>query len=222
MEASPFRLTPQQINYFNTFGFLRLPGMFKDEIDRIERGFETVFREHDSETITTQYALHGDQERHIIMPFVQKDDDLRWLLEDRRVVGITESLFDTEYVYNGSDGNLFHCESHWHSDVFGSPLRIKTIKLSFYLDSLSGESGSIRFLPGSNFYKDEYSRAIRRGMETPMEKFGVPGEELPGIAVSSEPGDLILWAFRTLHASYHGGQRRRLFSLNYAEKTDEA
>ena len=37
------------------------------------------------------------------------------------------------------------------------------------------------------------------------------------IAINSTPGDLIIWNFRTIHGSYQGGERRRLFSLNFGE-----
>ena len=49
------------------------------------------------------------------------------------------------------------------------------------------------------------------------EIFGVPGNEIPSVAINSSPGDLIIWNFRTIHGSYNGGERRRLFSLNFGE-----
>ena len=38
-----FVLTKSQVTYFKTFGFLKIPGLFAPEIDRIREGFEEVF-----------------------------------------------------------------------------------------------------------------------------------------------------------------------------------
>ena len=40
------RLTEQQINFFNTFGFLHFPGLLADCVDRIIEEFEKVWTEH--------------------------------------------------------------------------------------------------------------------------------------------------------------------------------
>ena len=40
------RLTKQQLNYFDTFGFMRFPGLFADEIGEITDAFETLWAEH--------------------------------------------------------------------------------------------------------------------------------------------------------------------------------
>ena len=48
--------------------------------------------------------------------------------------------------------------------------------------------------------------------------YGIAGGKIPSITVESAPGDLIIWNFRTIHGSYNGGERRRLFSLNFGEK----
>ena len=49
------------------------------------------------------------------------------------------------------------------------------------------------------------------------ETLGVTGGEIPSVTVESTPGDLIIWNFRTIHGSYNGGERRRLFSMNFGE-----
>jgi ectoine hydroxylase-related dioxygenase (phytanoyl-CoA dioxygenase family) len=49
------------------------------------------------------------------------------------------------------------------------------------------------------------------------ELYGIAGGDIPSITVESKPGDLIIWNFRTIHGSYNGGERRRLFSLNFGE-----
>ena len=40
------RLSEQQLNYFNTFGYLYFPGLMADCIDRIIEEFEAVWAAH--------------------------------------------------------------------------------------------------------------------------------------------------------------------------------
>src|SRR5690606_13036259 len=83
-DLDAFRLTPQQVRFFETFGFLRIPGLFRDDMARITKGFEDVFAQH--ETWDTNVELHFDQKRSIVPQFITKSDDLVWLLDDPRVV----------------------------------------------------------------------------------------------------------------------------------------
>jgi hypothetical protein len=47
--------------------------------------------------------------------------------------------------------------------------------------------------------------------------FGVPYDEIPSYPLETDPGDLVVWSFRTVHASFGGDARRRLFSINFKE-----
>lgn len=213
-----YMLSPQQIHFFETFGFVKLPGLFADDIDEIIAGFEETF---DSQPVwETNEALHGDEKRLIIPGFIEQSDRLAPLQHDPRVVGIVRSLVGDEYIWSSSDGNLFYCESYWHPDDYAAPLHHYHVKLSFYLDDLSGTNGAIRIIPGSHFHQQTFSRTLRRDFknESGVEAlYGIPGADIPSIVVESKPGDVIVWNFRTIHGSYNGGERRRLFSLNFGE-----
>lgn len=225
MTADTLTLTPQQVTFFETFGFLRFPGLFAADVPELEAGFERVFAAEEHLRMETFESLHGDERRIIIPSFITKDDYLRSLLDDPRVTGIVSSLLGPDYEYAESDGNLFDCESHWHSDIYGAPIEFKHLKLSFYLEPLRADTGAIRVLPGTNSVEHEYATAVRRLTwdSTKLEDtFGMDPRELPGVALESDPGDLIIWDFRTIHASYGGGVRRRLFSVNFRERMEPA
>lgn len=214
-----FRLTPAQVTYFETFGFLRLPGLFADEAERISRGFEEVFA-GGHPTIDTYEDVHYGGGRQIIVGFVDKSDDLRWLLADERVTGVVTSLLGDGWEYCESDGNLMSCDTAWHCDIFNSPLERYHIKLFFYLDPVDADSGALRCIPGSNHYDTDYAIGLRRRLQDWREvegRFGVPPDEIPSWTVPSQPGDLLVGAFRTIHATFNGPPRRRLFTLNYRE-----
>jgi hypothetical protein len=216
--AAPFALTEEQVRFFDAFGFLLIPGLFAGDIERITRGFEQVFEENP--TWDTNVELHFDEQRSIIPAFIDKSDDLRWLLDDQRVVAIVTRLVGADYEYAESDGNLFYCETSWHSDMYSAPMEQFHLKLSFYLDPLDAESGAIRLIPGTNFWDSEFARTMRRDLVTPTkttETFGVRWDEIPSWPLETLPGDLVLWNFRTVHASFKGGKRRRLFSVNFRE-----
>jgi hypothetical protein len=218
-------LTQQQVRFFETFGFLKMPGLFRDESDEITAAFEAVFAADGHPRMETYVELHGEQRRQIIPQFVTKHPTLDALRRDPRVVGIVTSLLGEDHEYAESDGNLFDCESLWHSDTYGAPMLIHHVKLSFYLDTLRGDSGAIRVIPGTQHFKETFATALRNGFRDSAkieEQFGVDPRDIPAIVLETDPGDVVVWDFRTIHASYYGQVGRRLFSINYREQTEPA
>jgi ectoine hydroxylase-related dioxygenase (phytanoyl-CoA dioxygenase family) len=211
-------VSPQQKAYYDTFGFVPVRGLFADDAPRIVEGFEEVFANENHPRMETFEELHLDERRVIIPQFVERSPKLSWLLEDARVLGIVAGLLGPGCEYAQSDGNLFFCESSWHPDTYGAPLTRRHVKLSFYLDPLHGESGAIRMIPGTNFHRTPYAKALRANLEDPRgiaDVYGVEPSEIPSWTLASEPGDVVAWDFRTIHASFNGGERRRLFSMNF-------
>lgn len=208
----------QQKAYYDTFGFLVVRGLFAADIGRIVAGFEEVFADEGHTRMETFEELHLDQRRVIIPQFVTKSPNLSWLLEDPRVDGVVSTLLGPGSEYAESDGNLFFCESSWHPDTYGAPLTRRHVKLSFYLDPLHGESGAIRMIPGTNHHRTPFAKQLRANLEDPRaipDLYGVEARDIPSFTLASEPGDVVAWDFRTIHASFNGGERRRLFSMNF-------
>lgn len=216
--VSDFRLTPQQVAFFETFGFLRLPGLFGDEIEDITASFEEVFASE--EPMDLVQDLHFRKKRLVVPHVVDKHPRLGRLLEDPRITGIASSLLGEDYEWLGSDGNLMWCGTAWHCDVYNAPLDHYHVKVFFYLDPVDTDSGGLRMLPGTNFFTEKYATTLRRDLwdhSKIKEIYGVDFDELPSVGVPSEPGDVIVGNFRTIHATFHGGPRRRLFTLNFRE-----
>ena len=168
----------------------------------------------------THERLHFNEKRMIIPAFVRKSPLLEGLPTDPRVVGIVRSLLGEHFVDTESDGNVFSCDTSWHPDTYSAPLTDHHVKISFYLDPLTGDSGSIRMMPGTNHFRDSYAKTLRAELEVPEEipsLFGMSPDSLPSHTIESHPGDVVVWDFRTIHASFNGGTRRRLFSLNFKQ-----
>jgi ectoine hydroxylase-related dioxygenase (phytanoyl-CoA dioxygenase family) len=132
---------------------------------------------------------------------------------------VAKGLLGDGYVYAESDGNLFNCDVYWHLDAYGAVEGVEHIKLSFYLDELHHDTGALRVIPGSHF-DSTYTKKLHRGIahepDRVHENFGLAVDEIPSWTLDVTPGDLIVGNFRTLHGSFNGAPRRRLFTVNFA------
>jgi len=242
--ASGLALSAQQTAYFEAFGFLRVPGLFRADVGRIEAAFEDVFaalpeeeslRNLDTEgydeafgtraRLDSHHHLNFGGHRAMVGEFIDRHDTLRALRSDPRVVGVVTSLLGEGYEFAGSDGNLLDCDTSWHCDVYGSPVDQLHVKLFFYLDALDARSGALRVIPGTHQFQSKFARRLRRDLdqwERIESTFGVPYDEIPSWTIVNEPGDLIVGNFRMIHATFGGKPRRRLFTLNFREAGEDA
>lgn len=213
----PSALTPQQRNYFETFGFLVLPGLLLDDIDRICEGFDDVFASRPVSEY--RHALHFHDLRELVCPaFIDSSEKLSWLRADPRITGIVTSLIEGEHEYRESDGNRFSCDTGWHSDIFRATMDRLHLKIYLYLDPLRGETGALRMMPGTNTSSGSYGPTVRGQLwevDGPGEKFGIDPREIPSYTIETEPGDVIVGDFRTLHATFGGKPGRRLITVNF-------
>lgn len=221
-----FGLSPQQVHFFETFGYLRLRRLFvPDEMARISRAFDDVFATHEHTVLDPHNEIHNARDeryagdvRHMVFDFLDRSPDLAWLRSDPRVTGIVSGLLGDDTEELPADGNVMNCDVSYHSDVYGSGLANRNLKLFFYLEPLTGETGALRLIPGTNHHPSEFSKRVRSNTVTPekiIDTFGVADEDLPSVSVDVEPGDVIVNDFRTIHASFRGKPGRRLFTLNY-------
>ena len=114
-----FQLSPQQRAVFDAFGFLKLPGLFRAEIDTLAAAFDAVFAAHppsmvissDEDVLQRTPRAATRTYRHIIAPdFVEKSPVLRDLPHDPRVRAVVAGLVDKPFAYRASDGHRFHCD----------------------------------------------------------------------------------------------------------------
>ena len=158
----------------------------------------------------------------VVVPFIDQHPYLSSLLDDPRVLGIGSSICGEDFNYMTSDGNVYSGDTPWPSDTsWGAKLPIKT---AFYLDPLDAASGSLRVIPGSHhkgsrFWRmlgavDYYRTPLDERASLPEKTWGMSGAEVPSVALETEPGDVLVFNHEIKHASFGGGTRRRMFTIN--------
>src|SRR5919201_1641968 len=150
------RLSDQQLAFFDTFGYLAFPGLMADCIDEIIAEFEVLWESHGG---GHNGRPHDGRARSCIFPFIDQRERLCALLDDPRIAGIAASLLGVDFNYMGSDGNYYTGDTGWHSDGWHTDIR--HIKIAFYLDPLTRDTGCLRVIPGSHQPGDRYSDTLQ-------------------------------------------------------------
>ena len=213
-----FSLSPQQQRFFDTFGYLGFPGLLKDRIQGICDAFENVWKGKGGGHSGTP---HNGKARSCLVPFIDQSAQLSSLLDDERIHGIASGLLGDDFNYMGSDGNYYVGDTSWHSD--GWHASIKHIKIAFYLDPLTRDSGCLRVIPGSHKAGDAFADACQRHVPRSLtpEGFGMHGRDLPAQALETQPGDIVCFNHNTKHASFNGSAQRRMFTINLCQRYPE-
>ena len=218
------RLSPQQLAFIDAFGYLIFPGLLKDKIDRITAEFESIFAIHGG---GHDGKPHDGTARSCIVPFIDQNEYLSALLDDPRVEGIFASLMGEDFNYIGSDGNFYVGDTNWHSDtdwsgkMRGKPPRI-FYKMALYLDPITGDSGALRVIPGSQRWGDHYAESLQTHLRTAQDDWGITGAQVPAVSLDSNPGDVVVFNQNTKHSAWGGNTRRRMFTINCTSRYSEA
>ena len=108
-------------------------------------------------------------------------------------------------------------DTGWHSDgghKAGDPIHIK---IAFYLDHLTRDTGCLRVIPGSHILDDAYASRVSQLVSTK----GVDGSLLPAAALETKPGDVVVFNHNCKHAAFGGGGNRRMFTMNLCQRYPE-
>lgn len=203
-------LTAAQVDFFETFGFIKFPQLLADSIDWITEEFTLTFPGR------PDIVPHDGTKRTCIVPFIDQRAKMNTLLDDPRIEGIGASLLGEDFNYMGSDGNYYTGETGWHRDGFHH--KYKHIKIAFYLDKLDGDSGALRVIPGSHRLNDQFGKDLTDKMRKSSELWGIHGSQVPSVTLDVEPGDILVFNHNTFHAAFNGGPNRRMFTINLCQR----
>lgn len=180
-----------------TFGFVVMRRFFDahplaDEIDRVMRQGVPTQRTADYHGIHFQYV-----------PMMTAETAVSLSLLDR-AGALVETLLGGPVLPTRAKGVRYMGNTPWHTD---SELPIISIGCIAYVESLHGENGALRVLPGSHCR--DYGDAIRA-----LGAGAKATNALPSHVIETEPGDLILMDEHLFHAS-SGGAVRRQWRVDY-------
>lgn len=204
--------------FFEAFGFVHLPGLLEDRIDAIEEDFESLWagaKPLDQGGIVAGGDTYSSSKR--IAAFVDRRSRLASLLDDERVCTLATLLVGEQWCYSGSDGNLYNGDSGWHSDGYNKAAGRRHVKVAIYLDTLSAETGALRVIPGTHVAGDAYADSVEAQRRRSLAVWGVRPPDIPCVVLESAPGDVVVFDHNLKHASFGGGRRRRMFTLNLCE-----
>ena len=236
------QLTEQQLRYFETFGFLKFPGLFGDDINSISDAFEQTWADIAAKD---SGRAHDHKRRSQFVPFADQSEYLSSLIGDPRIDGIVSSVLGDDCNYISSDSALYVGDTTWHSDRCDEgwgPDRLDegwfpgrrggkkhpSLKMALYLDPLTRDTGCLRVIPGSHNPGDKFAESVHKGSaasaatDRSEERWGIDGSEVPAFALEVEPGDLVMFDQRIKHASFGGSTRRRGFMFAFEERYEEA
>lgn len=209
----PFALNRHQKNFFDTFGYLKLPGLLADTIGDVIKAFDELFLECKPEILDWMHEAHYMKSRLILMHFIERRPELARLLEDPRIDGLFRSLLGDSYQYRASDANLFTGDTYWHSDLYGAFFKYRHVKILMYLDPLDGDSGAFQAIPGSHLFGDKFANKLENFVWKHEENYGLTKEEVPSVTVPTQPGDVLVFDYRLKHATSHTKSNRRMFTI---------
>ncbi len=210
-------LTPQQLAFFKIFGYLKLPGLFTDDVPQLTKQFHDIFQQHKDDVVNWIHATHDNKLRRFISEATEKNAYLASLLDDSRVINVVTSLLGDGYQFRGSDASIYDCGTNFHQDGIDTGKRNRTnIKLAFYLDDIDAASGAVRVIPGSHHSGDKYFGLLFQNWIGP-DVLQMATEDYPATVLSSVPGDLLLWDYRVMHATAYGGNQRRMVAYEFSQ-----
>jgi len=212
------RLTEQQFAQFETFGYLGFPGLLADRAEAIIAEFEALWAKHGGGHAGKP---HDGRARSAMVQFLDQSEYLSTLLDDPRVHDIAASILGDDFNYMGSDGNFYAGDTPWHSDGYGGRGGLRHIKIAFYLDPLTRETGALRVIPGSHRVGEPYADQLERDVRNSATVWGISGSQIPAMALETVAGDVLVFNHDIKHSAWGGSQRRRMFTMNCCQRYPE-
>ena len=207
--------------HFETFGVLVKRQVFsKAEMKEITDEFERLMGDGSED------EWQGERGKQVF-PFVELSPKLSYLADDDRIYGTVEQLVGQDFIWSGSEGNLNVNHTHrWHSDRPGEhQLDYLRLKVMIYLDRVTADRGALRVMPGSHRMPLHTDLLVLQDLQDDPEArpFEVDAIDMPGLALESEPGDVVFFNQCLYHAMFNGWSGRRYMALKYAHtpKTSE-
>ena len=203
-------ITAEQKAFFHTFGFLMLGQMFSiSEMKQLRVYTIDVIRR-----MAGDDAFSSDEGYHL-MPFMERHAQLTALVDDDRIHDIPETLLGPDFILNCTDAHIRRGDTLWHgrdpSKEAPDAASLDGARVCIYFDPLDKQNGCLRVIPGSHRRPfADFLAPLRCQYDNPSDKaFGLAADEIPSVALQTEPGDVLVFTESVYHGSF-GSQTGRL------------
>ena len=193
-------ITSQQKAHWETFGFFILRQLFTpDEVNVMRKAaIEIINQEGGGNAFNSDpgFGSGAFLERHPVLA--------NWI-DDDRIYSIMETLLGPDFILEHTGGAVIRGDTPWHGGPPpGTHKPMTHGKVAMYFDSLRKESGCLRVIPGSHrrpFGSDLAPIYHEADQPQPM-VFGVADEDIPSVALESDPGDVIVFTEPVFHGAF--------------------
>ena len=214
-------LTAEQKAHWDTFGFLMLRQLFApDEVKVLrEAATEVVNQQGGSNAFTREpgFSMGTFMERHPALA--------HWV-DDDRVYDIPETLLGPDFFLIHTGGAVYRGATPWHGGPPPDPHKpFANAKIAMYFDSLRKDDGCLRVIPGTHRqpFADRVRPLYHEADEPQTMLFGVADEDVPCVALETDPGDVIVFTEHVVHSAYGSKIGRLQITAEYRANptTDE-
>ena len=206
-------LSQDQIDHYEALGYLVIRGLLsQDEMDELRTASLSVMRELRG---SDDYQTDVNQS---VQPWLERHPVMRDLIDDERIHQIPESLLGPDFWLDGTEGHLRVGDTPWHGDDIHDD-DLGWVKIAIYLDPLTKDDGCLRVIPGTHRRNDpDLLSALRQGTHGPEARlFGMRPEEIPSMALETEPGDVLVFTEGIIHGAFGGGVGRHQICASFVE-----
>ena len=201
------QLTAQQLNHFETFGFLVFRKLLSPDETRQYSAQFTAGLDDWLDAPFDGTAGHYASLMEEVSPFISG------LADDPRFADVAEQLLGKESLAIAVDGNYLVGNTGWHPDT--ASLDYKGVKFCIYPDRLDRHTGALRVIPGSH-QEPLHSMIVGDSVK----EYGLAPDELPAHVFDSEPVDVLAFNVGLWHAAFGGAPGRRQGVVVYYEDPD--
>ena len=206
-------LTEQEVGHFHAFGYVVLrAALSAQEVVELQAAYDRVVAGEGAQARDTG-TLNVDRPHEMEQAFLD-------LIGHPRLMAAMRQIDGTEFLFHSAQATHRREEVMWHCDFLPPHVTCKPMKVNLYLDPTRKDDGAMELIPGSHL--PELAATVFRNLGHYDPVGGGPRlrpapSEIPGVAVETEPGDIIvwhnfMWHFAPLHS---GGGTRRTIMLQY-------
>jgi Phytanoyl-CoA dioxygenase (PhyH) len=217
-------LTDEQIDHYQTFGFVVLPHWLDEgETAALGQELDRALRDGYGDHFGDREPAGGIDGQWLPMMSRQRTPTSLGLVEDPRFLQAASQLLGGPVLPTFAEGYLLFGEAGFHTDCGTGSQGVKFVA---YLEPLTAATGALRLMAGS--HHRDFGAAVaawdirHRAMDA--EGLRTKLAALPCAVAVTQPGDVIAFDWHTWHASV-GGRDRRQWIISYAKDpatTDEA